>query len=115
MKFGDRIRLKREELELSRKALADKLQISYYSLAKYETSLREPDFKTLAELAELLNVSADYLLGIEEKKSQLALPNDERDLLKTYRLLPPEGKERIINQLHFEYSQHFSKGKDAAM
>ncbi|KJS23119.1 MAG: hypothetical protein VR72_02835 [Clostridiaceae bacterium BRH_c20a] len=63
MKFGDRIKLLREEMDISRDDLAKKIGVTYHAMSKYEISEREPDFELLNKLAKFFNVSVDYLLG----------------------------------------------------
>lgn len=51
-----------------------------------------PDGKTIIKLANFLNVSADYLLDVNNSSSQ-----DETELLNTYRNLTDNGKKKVIN------------------
>ncbi|MBY0126149.1 helix-turn-helix domain-containing protein [Bacillus subtilis] len=64
-------RLKEARLKAGYKSqteAAKKLGISSQVLSNYEGGRRDPDTQTLKALAELYNVSADYLLGTEKKK-----------------------------------------------
>ena len=63
MTFGKRITMLREEKNMSRKDVAKALNISYSSIAKYETDDRFPDQETLKAIADFFQVSTDYLLG----------------------------------------------------
>jgi transcriptional regulator with XRE-family HTH domain len=63
MAFGDRLKIARERLNLSRDVLAQKLGLSYSAIAKYESNDRFPDDETLVKMSETLNVSTDYLFG----------------------------------------------------
>lgn len=63
MDFGKRLKLIREDHNLSREDLANKLNISYSTISKYETNVRFPDQEMLSKIADLFNVSTDYLLG----------------------------------------------------
>ena len=62
MDFGNRLIELREELGLSREELANKLNITYSALSKYETNKRFPDKETLGKLADFFDVSVDFLL-----------------------------------------------------
>jgi len=53
----------RQEHALSQKELADRLGVSRSTVAMWETSSSQPDLHTLAALADLFQVSVDYLLG----------------------------------------------------
>lgn len=105
MDFGEKIRYRREKLEISRHELAKMVKINYYTLAKYETGVNEPDLNTLVEIAKALQVSTDYILSMPPCSTPN--PADEDDLLKKYRSLLKPAQERIRNQLEFEcYQQH---------
>ena len=43
--------------------VADYLGINRVSYARYESGERQPDFQTVANLADYFKVSVDYLLG----------------------------------------------------
>jgi len=60
--LGNKVRLLREKLAISRKELASELDISYAALAKYETNEREPDLKTTKKFADYFGISLDELL-----------------------------------------------------
>jgi transcriptional regulator with XRE-family HTH domain len=62
MEFGERLKALREEHNLTRDALAHKLNVSYSAVSKYETDVRFPDKNTLIKLADFFDVSLDYLL-----------------------------------------------------
>lgn len=53
--------------------LAKALSVSRSTVAMWETSSHAPDYQTLAKLAEIFGVSADYILGIDstEKKKNI--------------------------------------------
>jgi repressor LexA len=60
---GDRLKELREERNMTQIELADILCIRNTSISRYETNEREPDSETLTNIAELFNVSTDYLLN----------------------------------------------------
>lgn len=74
----ERLLTLRKAMGLTQKEVAEKLGISRQAYANYEIGNREPDHKTLIEIAKLFNVSLDYLLGKEEK------PVAESDELTEY-------------------------------
>lgn len=63
MNFEIRLKQLREENDLTRKEMADKLQLSYWALSKYETGERFPDPDILNKIADYFGVSLDYLMG----------------------------------------------------
>lgn len=105
MKFGDRIRFQREELEITREELAKQLSIPYHTLAKYETNTNEPNFETLVRIAKALDVSTDYLLGMPASNDITQMTPSEKKLLRNYRSLFDNAQARIRNQINFELQQ----------
>ena len=61
--LGNKVKVLRGKLDLSRKELAEDLNISYQTLSKYETNEREPNIDTLKKLADYFNVSIDELVN----------------------------------------------------
>lgn len=66
MQSGEKIQRLRSELNLSQKELADKLEVSRQAIAKWETNRGIPDIENLKRIAQLFNVSIDYLVYEEE-------------------------------------------------
>ena len=62
MSFGFRLRALREEQGLYQKDLAEKLSLTQKTISNYENNERFPDQKTLHKIADLFNVSIDFLL-----------------------------------------------------
>jgi len=63
--FSERLRELRTEKDLSAVQVATHLGITRRAYSYYEQSLRQPDFEMLVKLAKFFNVTADYLLGLE--------------------------------------------------
>ena len=64
--IGARIKKVRQALGLKQSDLAKKLSVSTALITAYETGRREPSIKNLVALTQMLNVSADWLLGLNE-------------------------------------------------
>ena len=62
MNIGNRINQLLKLRKISRKEIAEQLNISYSAVSKYITNQRTPDARTLKEIADFLEVSTDYLL-----------------------------------------------------
>lgn len=69
----------RKDKHLGQKDLAKYLSISVSTISNYETGTHEPDFETLCKIADLFDVSADYLLG------RTNIPYDLKKLSKPLR------------------------------
>ncbi|MDE6104887.1 MAG: helix-turn-helix domain-containing protein [Clostridia bacterium] len=64
--FQERLRELRKLKNLSQKQLAEILKTNNSSICDWECGRSQPDLQTLAEIAEYFDVSADYLLGLED-------------------------------------------------
>lgn len=60
--LGKRLEELRTEKRMTKKEVADYLQIDQSTYGKYELGKRQPDYETLDKLANLFNVSVDYIL-----------------------------------------------------
>lgn len=63
MGFGTNLIAIRKSKGMTRKELAEALEIPYTTLRNYETDQREPGHKFLIQLSELFGVSIDELVG----------------------------------------------------
>ena len=64
--MAQRLKELRKEKNLSQAQLADALKIRQQSYARYELNTSEPSYQTLIKIAELFEVSTDYLLGVKD-------------------------------------------------
>ena len=62
MTIGEKIKTARTENGLTQEELASKMMVSRQAITKWETDKGMPDVANLKLLAQLLNVSVDYLL-----------------------------------------------------
>lgn len=70
--LGNKLKQLREAKGLTRKAVAQYLNIDQTTYGKYELGKRDPDYDSLKMLADFFDVSIDYILSREEaKKPQL--------------------------------------------
>ncbi len=64
--FALRLRETRAQMELSQSQLATMLGVSQNTVSNWECDIRKPDFDMLMKIAETLDVSTDYLLGLKD-------------------------------------------------
>lgn len=64
--FADRLLELRKEKNLSQATLAKLLGVSFSVVCYWETNRSEPTAPNIVKIAEFFNVSADYLLGLED-------------------------------------------------
>jgi len=65
-KFFERLAYLREEKNITRKQLAERLGVSVRLVSYWENNKRECDFDMLIKLADVLDVTIDFLLGRED-------------------------------------------------
>lgn len=61
--IGEAIKNLREAQNLTRKDLAEKLNVSTKTISNYENGTREPSLGMIKELSLIFNTSVDYLLS----------------------------------------------------
>ena len=69
MTFGAKLKHARQEKGLTQMQLADLIGVSKSTLANYETDNREPDMYKIKKILSVLDISSDYLLGVEKQSS----------------------------------------------
>lgn len=67
----------REEKGLTQKDCADKFDVTLRAWQTYEQGVSEPKYELLCKIADMFNVSLDYLLGRTEVREMNTLPKDE--------------------------------------
>lgn len=111
--LGERLKKSRERRGLSQTDAAKRLNINNKTLSRYENGGSEPDSETLKNLAELYDVSTDFLLG-KETDGDDAIPQP----LKTFFRHGISGisenenellKEEILDYLEFRKNQLLKK------
>ena len=105
--FSTRLAKLREELGLTRKEVAEKLNIDQTTYGKYELSKRQPDYDTLQKIASFFNVSVDYLLGrtnVRNSNNNVDedFPDDVKVLMRSVSKLTDKQKE-IVKRLVQEF------------
>jgi transcriptional regulator with XRE-family HTH domain len=91
--LGKRIQTLRLAAGLQRQELADALGVSLSSVTYWETGREGSAQKHLAALARVLGVDEDVLLtGSMDDKIDVALSQDEHDLIMLYRMLTASRK-----------------------
>lgn len=67
MKFSERLKIIRIEKGYTQKDVYTYLSISANGYASYEQGRTEPSIETLIKLCNFFEISADYLLGLENE------------------------------------------------
>ena len=75
--FSERLRTLRIEKQLKQFNIANQLGILQQSYSDYETNTSEPDLETLCKLADIFDVSIDFLCGRVDEFDELFIARDE--------------------------------------
>ena len=68
MNYTERMRNLREDKDLSQQQIANELGIAQTTYSQYELGKRQLPIEYLKTLCKFYNVSADYMLGLSDKK-----------------------------------------------
>ena len=113
MEFSERLKELRKRAHLTQVELASKLGIVQSSYADWERGKKKPTQDNLVKIAQILNVSVDYLVGNSEEKAE-ELDNIELLFRMNSKGLTDEEKDIFRKELiEFmeERKKAFDKGK----
>ena len=69
MKFSERLKKLRKDASFTQVDVASKLGISQQAYASWERGVKKPTQENLVKIAQILNVSVDYLVGNSQETS----------------------------------------------
>ncbi|MBP3701395.1 MAG: helix-turn-helix transcriptional regulator [Lachnospiraceae bacterium] len=102
MLFSNRLRKLRQRFGYSQASLAEELSISRMAYTQYESGHREPPLETIVHLAQMYDVSLDYLLGRSNLSRLPQLSPQESYLLSQLDRLAEERREHVFQVLQQE-------------
>jgi transcriptional regulator with XRE-family HTH domain len=107
MTLGERIKILQETHGVSNKAIADLLHVADNTVSGYVHNKSEMTFDSLVKLADLFEVSTDYLLGRTDIPDvPLRLSDSERRLILDLRTLRPDQKAVAAQTVRFMAEQN---------
>ncbi len=101
MSFDKKLKALRLENEMTQKYVAARLNVARSTIAGYETKNRQPSHEKLTALANLFDVSVDYLLEDDDSihmnssKNRLYTSEEQSFLLRCRRLSPKSKKDLL--------------------
>ncbi len=102
MDFSTRLKELRTDNDMLQSDLAEKLNLKSSAISKYEKGLTQPSIETIIKLAEIFNVTVDYLVGASDIKNPYDVSRitpSEADLVDNFRRLSFENKIRIDERI----------------
>ncbi len=97
--FQERLKKLRNEKKLSQEKLGKVLNVNLRTIAYYESGERTPSPETLSQMADLFEVSVDYLMGRTNISNYQMFNN-----LISFDELPSEAQKEVSN--FFDYIKH---------
>lgn len=115
MGIGEKLRKRRQDLELSRNQLAEIIHVTPSAIANYENGVSYPKPDILISLIIALEVDANYLYQDYLSNSKIRtlygqeLTDDEIDAITKYRALSEHGKYLVRMIINEEYDRNRSE------
>lgn len=105
-KIGERIKTERLNRDMTQKELAQSLGVTQDSISLWEMGKRIPDTQYIIEFCRVFDISAGYLLGIEDDFGTQTIASvrerysaEERQLIEDFRQLNHYKQELIKNNI----------------
>lgn len=129
--FADLLKSLRNQKSISQPQLAKAVGVSPGNISDWETGRSKPGYVALAALSRFFEVSADYLLelndnpvktgidlsGYKEEQGLTCdgspLSDDEADLVAMFRLLPSHEREDLFDLTYFKYKKYVERKKES--
>lgn len=102
MTFGQKLKAARVAMGFSQQEAAQALGVDKTTYSGYETGRRQPDLARLRRLCQLLESSADQLLGLAPPAP---VTLQELQSIRKYRTLDIHGKRVVDGALELEYDR----------
>ena len=111
MEFSERLKDLRKQAGLTQVDVAEELGISQPAYASWERGSKKPTQENLVKIAQILNVSVDYLVGnLKEKTDELdniellfrmnskGLTKEEKEIFKKERIKFMEERKKLFEE-----------------
>ena len=105
--FADKLIALRKSKGLTQKDCADKFDVTLRAWQTYEQGVSEPKYELLCKIADMFNVSLDYLLGRTEIKAmagttpaeQLDVTAAEQEIIRRYAEFPEDLRLLLLDTI----------------
>lgn len=100
-KLTERIKKRRQELNLTLLYVAEQLGVKEATVQRYESGeIKNIKHETIVDLAHILKCSPAYLMGWQDEifLTNLSLSKEERYLISIYNELNEDGKTKLLER-----------------
>lgn len=96
MTFGQKIKHLRTKANLTQKELAEKMNVTFQTISKWESDTNEPDIESIRRLSNILGCSIEYLFSEEEEEEKVQPKEEEKteEKAKEEEILPAPAVEQ---------------------
>lgn len=106
--FSDRLRQLRKQHKLSQDALAKQLFVSQQSVAKWENGKITPNPETLSKIADIFDVSTDYLIGRINQEEPTpeewdSLTDMQKDIIVLMGNMSQEQQKDLLEHAEYQF------------
>lgn len=91
--LGERLRNLRKEQKITQKELAEKLKMDTSIICKYESGAAVPSYEVLEKIANIFNVSTDYLFG---REGTHLIDNGDKDTEKFLEMMRTRPEFKVL-------------------
>lgn len=111
MEFSERLKKLRKDTGLTQVEVANKLGISQPAYASWERGIKKPTQDNLIKIAQILNVSVDYLVGNSQetldeldniellfRMNSKGLSEEEKEIFKKELIAFMEKRKQMFNK-----------------
>ncbi|EPT35853.1 MULTISPECIES: helix-turn-helix domain-containing protein [Streptococcus] len=97
--LGDRVRKLREGHNMTQTELSEILGMkTYTTVSKWEKNENFPKGKDLKKLAEIFNVTSDYLLGLTDNRlGKITTHSEQPQIISVYNKLEQSRQEKVLD------------------
>ena len=107
MHYRERVKEWITDHDLKQKALAKELGTTDSVISNCLTGRSQMSIEMLVKLAEIFNVSVDYLAGVtDDPELPMRLDKTEREMIEMFRTLYRDQQEAVHNQVQFFQKQN---------
>lgn len=106
--LANKLKVLRASMNVTQEIIGSKLSVDRSTYSNYERGITEPDIKTLIKLADIFNVTVDFLLGRGEESTKVAdsggtpvytLSKEEKDFVISLRIMDKEKRSRTKSMM----------------
>ncbi|QAY66091.1 helix-turn-helix domain-containing protein [Paenibacillus protaetiae] len=99
MTMGDRLKLLRVSRNLSQDAVARAIGITRSAYSHYEINNRQPVYETLIKLSSFFNVSIDYIIEGDSRKSAAEVAPETQQIIELLNTMDESKRKQSIDKM----------------